>query len=88
MLLPALLLAAAVQAAPVAPPADVVVPVPGVVPMRLPANCALTTLTAGRATPGVHPLAKEPRSALQYAVLKRVDGCPVATPMRSNKPAR
>jgi hypothetical protein len=33
-------------------------------------------------------LAKEPPSALQYAVLKKVDGCPVAAPMSSAKPAR
>jgi hypothetical protein len=93
MLLSALLLAAAVQGAQAQPAArrtDVTIPVPGVVVLRAPAKCAASrpTLTDGRKTPGVHPLAKEPPSALQYAVLKRVDGCPVATPMRSARPAR
>jgi hypothetical protein len=93
MLLSALLLAAAVQggqALPTARPGDVAVPVPGVVALRTPAKCAAgqPKLAYGQKTPGVRPLAKEPRSALQYAVLKKIDGCPVATPMRSAKPER
>jgi len=34
------------------------------------------------------PLAKEPRSALRYAVMRSVDGCPVDSPMRVNGAAR
>jgi hypothetical protein len=93
MLLSVLLLAATVQGEPAlltARRGDRAVPVPGVVALRTPARCAAggPRLVDGRKTPGVRPLAKEPPSALQYAVLKKVDGCPVAAPMSSAKPAR
>ncbi|KSB88614.1 hypothetical protein AS593_16795 [Caulobacter vibrioides] len=29
-----------------------------------------------------HPLAKEPKSSLRYAVMRSVNGCPVDAPMR------
>ncbi|MDG2531172.1 hypothetical protein [Caulobacter endophyticus] len=100
MLLSALLLAAAVQAAP-ADRVHVLPEAPGPAlladapppPARIedgriirPArkNCPLAKVTpADEAKKGghAHPLAKEPKSGLRYAVMRSIDGCPVDAPM-------
>jgi len=91
MVLSALLLAAAVQVAP-EPPATF--KAPGVVHGRItpPARRACHTLKVlpvdqsgeGAARPFVH----QPPGALQYAVMRSIDGCSVPTPIRQVRPAR
>ncbi|MBI1684774.1 hypothetical protein [Caulobacter hibisci] len=86
MLLSAMLLAAAVQAAPVTPAAaPSAKPVEGRVVYPARRNCPMgeVSFTLERKEPAVQaqPLAKEPRAKGRYAVMRMIDGCPVDAPM-------
>ncbi|PVM85795.1 hypothetical protein [Caulobacter endophyticus] len=55
---------------------------------RLKPGCALAKVAPTDDAKGANrarPLAREPRSALRYAVLRSIDGCPVDSPMRVNR---
>ena len=90
MLLSAILLIAATQAAPQPPP-----PLAPVAPwlrdmMDARVRCASgeTMLAADNVRAQVRPLGELPPGRLSYAVLRRVDGCVVPTPIRQVRPAR
>ncbi len=91
MLLSAVLLAAVVQAVPVGPVPDAAPPArieDGRVIRPLKKGCSLGEVTPAETSKGedsAHPLSKEPRSGLRYAVMRSVDGCPVDAPMVVNR---
>lgn len=85
MLLTALLLAAAVQAAPVEPPRVVEGQVVPAAKRSCPRGEVTFTLEPKVQQDPVRPLAKEPRSGLRYAVMRSIDGCSVDAPMKVNR---
>jgi hypothetical protein len=92
MFLSALVLAAAVQAAP-EPPAPPVISAPGVLQGRIgrPAHqtCEpLKSIPVDQAQADPAPFERKRPKALHYAVMRSVGGCPVPTLMRQDRPAR
>ncbi len=94
MLLSALLLAAAVQAAPEPPAPPEMLKPPGVVHGRI-VRPARRTCDAMKSIPvdqpddgDARPLGQERPGSLHYAVMRSIGGCPVPTPIRQVRPAR
>jgi hypothetical protein len=94
MFLSALLLTAAVQAAPEPPAPPELLRPPGVVEGRI-MPPARQTCDAMKSIPvdqsdesDARPLGQERPGHLQYAVMRSIGGCPVPTPIRQVRPAR
>lgn len=94
MLLSALLLAAAVQAAPIAPEPPGMLKPPGVVHGRI-MRPARQTCRPMQVVPvdqpgedGAPALNGMRSGGLQYAVMRSIDGCSIPTPIRQVRPAR
>lgn len=93
MFLSALLLAAAIQAAPEPPAPPELLKPPGVVHGRIvrPARqtCEpLKSIPVDQAQADPAPFGRKRPKALHYAVMRSVGGCPVPTLMRQDRPAR
>lgn len=92
MLLSALLLITATQAAPEAAPSSQSAPVApwlrDMMEARARCGAAAPIPAADNVRAQAQPLAELPPGRLSYAVLRRVDGCAVPTPVRQVRPAR